>query len=107
MIDQADYKTQHIFFDDNANEEADCIVDVRDLVTGDPIPYRKFINMYVVKVDPHRAILEPDYFIKLLETAVANRDEDIRKIETGIVDEQDYGESWRKQEELETEWEKL
>jgi hypothetical protein len=60
---------------------------VRDLVTGDPIPYRKFINMYVMKVDTHRAILEADYFIKLIETAVANRDEDIRKVETGIVDE--------------------
>ena len=87
MVDQADYKTQHIFFDDNANEEAKCIVDVRDLVTGDPIPYKKFINMYVMKVDPLGAILEPDYFIKLLETAVANRDEEIRKIETGIVDD--------------------
>jgi hypothetical protein len=87
MVDQADYKTQHIFFDDNANEEAKCIVDVRDLVTGDPIPYKKFINMYVMKVDPLGAILEPDYFIKLLETAVANRDEEIKKIETGIVDD--------------------
>ena len=48
-----------------------------------------------MKVEPHRAILEPDYFIKLIETAVSNRDEDIRKVETGIVDEQDYGESWR------------
>ena len=60
---------------------------MRDLITGDPIPYRKFINMYVMKVDTHRAILESDYFIKLIETAVANRDEDIRKVETGIVDE--------------------
>lgn len=63
--------------------------------------------MYVMKVETHRAILEPDYFIKLIETAVAKRDEDIRKVETGIVDEEDYGESWRKKEELETEWEKL
>lgn len=60
-----------------------------------------------MKVETHRAILEPDYFIKLIETAVAKRDEDIRKVETGIVDEEDYGESWRKKEELETEWEKL
>jgi len=80
---------------------------VRELATGDPIPYRKFINMYVMKVEPHRAILEPDYFIKLIETAVANRDEEIRKAEAGIIDETDYGESWRKKPEVETEWEKL
>jgi hypothetical protein len=43
--------------------------------------------MYVMKVDPLGAILEPDYFIKLLEAAVANRDEEIKKIETGIVDD--------------------
>jgi len=67
LVDQADYKTQHIFFDTNANEEAKCIVDVRELVSGEPIPYRKFINMYVMKVETHRAILEPDYFIKLIE----------------------------------------
>jgi hypothetical protein len=87
--------------------EEKCIVDVRELVSGEPIPYRKFINMYVMKVEPHKAILEPDYFIKLIETAVANRDEDIRKVEAGIADEVDYGESWRKKEALETEWEKL
>ena len=33
LLDQADYGTQHIFFDDNANEDDDCIVDVRDVVT--------------------------------------------------------------------------
>jgi len=107
FVDQADYQTQHIFFDDNANEEEKCVVDVRDISSGDPIPYRKFINMYVMKVEPHKAILEPDYFIKLIEKAVANRDEEIRKIEAGIVDEVDYGESWRTKAETETEWEKL
>lgn len=34
LIDQADYLTQHIFFDDNADDYDDCIVDVRDVVTG-------------------------------------------------------------------------
>jgi hypothetical protein len=107
MVDQADYATQHIFFDDNANEEAKCIVDVRDLISGDPIPYRKFINMYVFKVEPIRAVLEPDYFVKLIEQAVMTRDEEIQREETGIVDEQDYGEGWRQKEKSETEWEKL
>ena len=44
-------------------------MDVRDVINGEAIPYRKFINKYVMKVEPHRAILEPDYFIKLIEQA--------------------------------------
>lgn len=63
--------------------------------------------MYVMKVETHKAILEPDYFIKLIQLAVANRDEEIRKEEAGIIDEVDYGEGWRKKPEVETEWEKL
>lgn len=45
----------------------DCIVDVRDPISKEIIPYKKFINMYVIKAEPHRAILEPDYFIKMIE----------------------------------------
>jgi len=37
-IDPADYATQHIFFDDNADEGRECIVDVRDVITGAEIP---------------------------------------------------------------------
>lgn len=39
------------FRDDN------CIIDARNIVTGDKIPYHKTINKYIVKVDPLRAIL--------------------------------------------------
>jgi len=70
MLDQADYSTQHIFFDDNADEGDDnCIVDVRDVISGEKIPQRKYQDMYVIKVHPHRAILEPEYFIKKYEDA--------------------------------------
>lgn len=34
MVDQADYNTQHIFFDANAGSEQ-CCVDVRDIATGE------------------------------------------------------------------------
>ena len=37
LVDQSDYNTQHIFFDDNADDGDDCIVDVRDIITGDKI----------------------------------------------------------------------
>lgn len=41
--------------------------------------------MYVVRVHPHRAILEPDYFVKLIETAVAKRDAEIRQAEETLA----------------------
>ena len=66
-VDQADYNTQHIFFDDNADDGDECIVDVRDVITGEKIEQHKYMNMYVVKVHPHRAILESEYFIKMIE----------------------------------------
>eukprot|EP00347_Sterkiella_histriomuscorum_P008273 403345711 len=103
LIDQADYGTQHIFFDDNAGEDIDCCIDVRDVINGEFIPYRKFINKYVMKVEPHRAILEPDYFIKLIEQAEQKRDEEIEKIEQGL-DSEDEG---NRNQSNENEWEKL
>lgn len=87
FIDQADYQTQHIFFDDNADSGEDCIVDVRDVVTKEILPYDKFINKFVVKVEPHRAILEVDYFIKMIEMAEQNRDQEIERVEQGIIDQ--------------------
>ena len=45
--------------------------------------------MYVVKVHPHRAILEPDYFVKLIEGAVAKRDEEILHVEQQVPQEGD------------------
>jgi len=44
FIDQGEYNTQHIFFDDCADEGEDCIVDVRDVVTQEIVDYKKFIN---------------------------------------------------------------
>lgn len=88
LIDQADYLTQHIFFDDNADDYDDCIVDVRDVVTGKQISFDKYIDMYVVKVHPTRAIMEMDYFIKMIENAESKRDEEIQRVEAGIEDEE-------------------
>lgn len=65
----------------------ECIVDVRDPISKEIIPYKKFINMYVIKAEPHRAILEPDYFIKMIEQAERSRDEEIERVEAGIIDD--------------------
>ena len=47
----------------------DNIVDVRDVITGEEIPFKKYNGKYVVRVESHRAILEADYFIKMIEQA--------------------------------------
>ena len=77
MIDQSDYNTQHIFFDDSADEGDECEIDVRDIITGQKIGQRKYMDMYVVKVQPHKAILEAEYFIKKYEDADMKRDVEI------------------------------
>jgi len=48
LVDQADYNTQHIFFDDRAEEGDSCIIDVRDVITGEKLPQRKTQDMYVI-----------------------------------------------------------
>jgi hypothetical protein len=103
LVDEADYGTQHIFFDNMAEEFEKCVVDVRDVVTGRKLPYQKYINKYVVMTEPNRAIMEPDYFIKMIEMAEQKRDEEIERVESGIPEEdvQDP------KKETESEWEKL
>lgn len=60
---------------------------MRDVITGEKIPQRKYMDMYVIKVHPHRAILEPEYFIKKYEDADEQRDLEIQRVEAGIEDE--------------------
>ena len=54
------------------------IVDVRDLITGEQIPFKRAINKYIVKVDPEKAILESDYFVKRIEECEKRRGEERR-----------------------------
>ena len=89
LVDQSDYNTLHIFFDDQAHTNENSIVDVRDAITKEHIHYRKCNNMYVVKVEPHRAILEGDYFIKMIEFVERNRDDEIERVENGMPEEDD------------------
>lgn len=68
------------------------------------------MDMYVIKVHPHKAILEPEYFIKKYEDADEKRDLEIQRVESGIEDEFEA----KKMQSLadtiegqETEWEKI
>ena len=68
------------------------------------------MDMYVVKVHPHRAILEPEYFIKKYEDADEKRDIEIQRVESGIEDEQATARQARTMDSIEgqeTEWEKI
>ena len=58
-------------------------------------------NRYVVKVEPHRAILEPDYFIKMIEMAETCRDDEIDKVELGMHDPNEELEQVEKPDENE------
>lgn len=60
------------------------------------------MGRYVIKVEPHRAILEPDYFIKQIELAEQNRDDEIERVEAGIEENDDNAD-----QDLENEWDKL
>ena len=109
LIDQADYNTQHIFFDDSAGGDDECVVDVRDIITGEKIPPRKYMDMYVVKVQPTKAILEPEYFIKRYEDADEKRDVEIQRVESGIEEDPSLQQASALDsiEGQETEWEKI
>lgn len=79
------------------------------MITGQPIDQAKYMNMYVVKVHPHRAITEPDYFIKEIEKCEAKRDEEIARVEAGL-EEEDIQAKHAQQSMMdheETEWERI
>ena len=67
------------------------------------------MDMYVVKVHPHRAILEPEYFIKKYEDADEKRDIEIQRVESGVEDEHVAAKARTMDsiENQETEWEKI
>ena len=78
-------------------------MDVRDVITGEIVPYNKFMNRYVVRAEPNRAILEVDYFIKMIEACEQNRDEEIDRIEAGQVDPSEQ----EQEKEAANEWDNL
>eukprot|EP00933_Yihiella_yeosuensis_P034811 TRINITY_DN2828_c0_g3_i1.p1 TRINITY_DN2828_c0_g3~~TRINITY_DN2828_c0_g3_i1.p1 ORF type:complete len:552 (+),score=122.51 TRINITY_DN2828_c0_g3_i1:138-1793(+) len=71
MVDHAggyaETKVQHIFFDGNIRKgDAHC-VDVRDVVSGDPIPFSEAEDVFCHRVDLFQAVTDIDYFLKATE----------------------------------------
>jgi hypothetical protein len=71
IVDPDDPDIFQIFFDDNIDhEQADKnIVDLRHLKTGQPLSIDKYLGVHLIQVEPFRAILEEDYFVKTFQGA--------------------------------------
>lgn len=75
LVDPKEASEHHIFFDDNvgfANTGAE-IVDVRDVGTGETLPYAAIINQYLVKAQPTEAALNATYFYDKVKECERNR----------------------------------
>jgi hypothetical protein len=54
-----------------------------DLITNEKLSFKSIINIYTAVVEPHRALMESDYFLKLIEMCEFTRDQEIEAIESG------------------------
>ena len=61
-------------------------MDCRDVITKEVLSADRYTDMYVVKTHRHRAVLEPDYFIKMIEVCESKKDDEIKRVEEGIED---------------------
>jgi len=78
------------------------------VVTQEIVDHKKFINLYAIKVEPHRAILEPDYFIKQIEIAEQSRDGEVDRVEAGVAEVREEDEGAEEAKEAATnEWAEL
>lgn len=63
----AETKVQHIFFDGHIGKTDAHCVDVRDVVSGKPIPYSEAQDVFFHRVDLFQATTDTDYFVKAVE----------------------------------------
>ena len=95
---------------------------MKDIISNSEIPYKDAINKFIAVVEPHRAVSEPDYFMKLIEMCEYTRDQEIEARESGKLEAQELAQrkidpkigssvadSQENQEEVQilNEWEKL
>ena len=76
-----------IYFDAKCGLGDDCRISVRDIITDNEIPFKDSINKYIAMVEPHRAVVEPDYFMKLIEMCEFTKDQEIEMRESGKLEE--------------------
>ena len=76
-----------------------------DAISWAKLPYKNVIGKYVVKVEPQKAILEADYFIKQIEAAEQKRTDEIERVESGGVEDEEQEQE--KKSKVQKEWERL
>ena len=65
-------KQHHIFFDDNIERTSAHIVDARDVVTGESLPFKHTQDVWLMRAEPYHAISQKEYFIKAVQTCEQN-----------------------------------
>ena len=71
IIDPKDERYFQVFFDDSIYADLEgekCILDVRDLHSGNTIPSKDVFDKNIFKVDTINAILDVDYYINKVES---------------------------------------
>merc|ERR1711904_717459 len=69
LVDDAETKVQHIFFDGHIHSDDAHCVDVRNVVNGVSIPFEDAKDIYVHQVNLWSAITDEQYYVKQLAAA--------------------------------------
>ena len=81
LIDPYDPDTLQIFFDIELDKYPEKI-DVIDVVTHKKLSKEYYLNKYVVNVEPYKAIVDINYFLKKIEECVHNRKSELLKVQS-------------------------
>ena len=80
LIDPYDVDTLQIFFDIELDKYPEKI-DVIDVVTKKQVSKEYYMNKYVVNVEPYKAIVDINYFLKKIEECIHNRKSELLKMQ--------------------------
>jgi hypothetical protein len=64
IVDPTDSSVVQMFFDDNIGLSKPHIVDVRDVRSGESIPFRQARQAFLTRSEPVHAIMDPQYFVR-------------------------------------------
>ena len=84
LIDPYDPDTLQIFFDVDLHKFPKKI-DVVDVVTYKKLSKEYYLNKYVVNVEPYKAIVDINYFLKKIEECIHNRKSELLKMQSKYV----------------------
>ncbi|CAK0849796.1 unnamed protein product [Prorocentrum cordatum] len=82
----AETQVQHVFFDGRIGAADSGSVDVRDVVSGEPVPFAQAKDVFLHRVDLFQAATDPEYFVRAVEACELNMSSGIvgsRKVEGG------------------------